>query len=767
MTKRILTLALILVFAVALIPATALAADTHRVYVRDMAETPHVDYGSNLEVEDGAAYQQQLTPHTGYKLVYIEVYYSDGTIMLPDDYTASVWDGTVSIKEGVIHSDIIISTMTAPETYEVEVDSPLSYTKSSEKAIYGQDYTVTFDTDNVDKMIKDVEVSVKGALIDNFTFDIFTGELTVSGDAVVGKIEIVADAEPRDEHIISVSGDNVFTEQVKAAEYMGCEVQITPMSHYDYPENITVTYESGWSFPDAYYSYDPGTGKVVFDDKAITDNITIDADCKPMVYSVDYDLVNLTTDAGDKATHGEDFDVILKPADGYFNAENVVVTMDGDETAFFVYDEETGLLSIDGYSIRGNIHINASAREPREFELYNRIDNSTLSTDAMTEGKEVAAYITPDAEFHYPESVELYRPYFGDNVPEELYTYDPETGKLVIDGSAIIADIDLIGKCMPYSFEVDCYREYVVFTGEDKAIYGEDYTCNAVPKQGYVYEKVQVLCDQTVWLVEGVDFKFDPETGDITVFASAVTGDLDIVVHTDFGEYDVTYNVTNITVRGNEKVTATHTYSYFLTPDEGYALSEDITVTVDGEELTKGVGYELETSNVHRYVLKINGEYLLGDVVITAKADYIPKVITVEYSLKNLKAENTGNGVEGEDYKTVLKPDEGYFLPASVTVRLNGKTVSPDAYKYNSETGELTVFASAFKDLNEDGNKLAITAEGAETPPNDGGEGDKEAAPLPNTPNTGDTAIAVVCVILMLAALCGIAFVCIKKRKIK
>ena len=78
----------------------------------------------------------------------------------------------------------------------------------------------------------------------------------------------------------------------------------------------------------------------------------------------------------------------------------------------------------------------------------------------------------------------------------------------------------------------------------------------------------------------------------------------------------------------------------------------------------------------------------------------------VSYQLTNVTASNTASTIdEGTAYATTLSAEEGYALPASVSVTVGGAAVT---VSYNSESGELTIPAEAVT------GDIVITAVGAE-----------------------------------------------------
>ena len=113
-----------------------------------------------------------------------------------------------------------------------------------------------------------------------------------------------------------------------------------------------------------------------FGREAIENNIT----CMP-IYNVEKNLTNLKTDY---ESRGIDYEIILIPEEGYGLPTNVTVTVGGNilnpkQSEYdegYSYDNITGSLKIDYWSIKGDIVIVAKAEQQYKIELD--IDNVNL-----------------------------------------------------------------------------------------------------------------------------------------------------------------------------------------------------------------------------------------------------------------------------------------------------------------------------------------------------------------------------------------------------
>ena len=89
--------------------------------------------------------------------------------------------------------------------------------------------------------------------------------------------------------------------------------------------------------------------------------------------------------------------------------------------------------------------------------------------------------------------------------------------------------------------------------------------------------------------------------------------------------YDVTYTLNNCTTNGPTYASKASNLSFTITPDEGFALPNTITITRGGETLTQGTHY---TYNNSTGAVVVTNTYLTAAVNVTA---YAQRIITVRF----------------------------------------------------------------------------------------------------------------------------------------
>lgn len=149
---------------------------------------------------------------------------------------------------------------------------------------------------------------------------------------------------------------------------------------------------------------------------------------------------------------------------------------------------------------------------------------------------------------------------------------------------------------------------------------------------------------------------------------------------------------------------------------EGYTLpdmiqvemgTKELNVITRPDELNAECTYNPETGEIMIYAVN-------GDVVITAAAVPV-QIVTypVKATLTNLSSSpaivDATTVKEGETFSFTLSANNGYMLPASITIKMSGSTLEVGkGYTYDAKTGKVEI-------LNVRG-EVAITAEGVSEP---------------------------------------------------
>ncbi|MCD7921270.1 MAG: hypothetical protein LUG27_02325, partial [Clostridiales bacterium] len=122
----------------------------------------------------------------------------------------------------------------------------------------------------------------------------------------------------------------------------------------------------------------------------------------------------------------------------------------------------------------------------------------------------------------------------------EDYAYDPSTGCIRVYGGSVTGAITVSAEAGLASYAVSISLEHVSNGGSAKAAIGEDYTTVLAADESYsLPEGVSVIVDG-IMLAAGEDYTYDAETGELVIFASAITGDILVsaAVDTDMAVQD-------------------------------------------------------------------------------------------------------------------------------------------------------------------------------------------------------------------------------------
>lgn len=226
------------------------------------------------------------------------------------------------------------------------------------------------------------------------------------------------------------------------------------------------------------------------------------------------------------------------------------------------------------------------------------------------------------------------------------------------------------------------------FSGNATATEGVNYTAKITANNGYVLPSDITVQAGSKSLTPNTDYEYDSSTGDITIFGSAITGDITI---TAIGEpdlptsYDIENKLTGLKSDGAASVDVGVPYTATLSPEVGFTLPENIKITVGGTELTSRYSYDNSTGE-----LSIDAEVITGDITITAEG--VRKTYDVVNTLTNLTSNGAASCQHGIKYTATLTPASSYSRPAEIIVKV-GDTVLTGGYSYSSSTGVVAIDA--------------------------------------------------------------------------
>ena len=192
--------------------------------------------------------------------------------------------------------------------------------------------------------------------------------------------------------------------------------------------------------------------------------------------------------------------------------------------------------------------------------------------------------------------------------------------------------------------------------------------------------------------VQTREYSFDENTGDFYIDSDYIFGDIVIRINLYFAGYKITWNLTGCTGTGGDIADGSNNVYAKITPDKGYALPNDITVTIGGRTAVVNEDYSWEpygSMDIDIFAASIN-----GDIVVTIAATAISS-FPVTTLLTNCTGNFPDRAAAGSDYTGFLTAGEGLSLDnCIIAIRVNGDLLPSAGWNFEPSTGELDIWAS-------------------------------------------------------------------------
>lgn len=376
----------------------------------------------------------------------------------------------------------------------------------------------------------------------------------------------------------------------------------------------------------------------------------------------------------------------------------------------YTYDSATGEIVVDKDCITGNIYLYANTAKV----IYD-LTNVTAGTNPVTsvssfDNKDLEVRLSVDSILEMPKSVTVSAGEESFEIAQDE-TKNVKGGVIAYLGNKVQVSSSLLGNNITIKASAGVFKvhyisnhECIAEGGETADIfYGKDYDNIITVAKGYTVVDASAALgsetdDEGNPLKRPESFTFEPETCAFHVDGEEILDDIYITVRAKRNNGKVTANVTNLEFDGESFCVPDTDYTAKLTAEKGYALPEQITVTADNQELSaESYEYSPETGEI-----RIDGNFVRGDIVIQAAAE--KQIFTVTPEVKHLAFEGDLVCDMLNDYLAILKEEQGYALPETIRVTVDGADL--DGFKYSNDTGELQISKSMLT-----GN-VVITAEG-------------------------------------------------------
>lgn len=274
----------------------------------------------------------------------------------------------------------------------------------------------------------------------------------------------------------------------------------------------------------------------------------------------------------------------------------------------------------------------------------------------------------------------------GDKVIEGCYSGNETGGNIHIDGADIINDININISTSIREYSVQSDIVHGTLGGANVCNMEEDYQAKIASDGGYVLpDTISVKSGGVAVAAQYIQYNWN--TGDIVIKKMGIIGDVVIQAECLMSRYSVTYDVENLTCSGVNEANSLEDYQGLITPEYGYSLPDNITVTVGTNELNnieEGYSYNNQTGDITIYKSSIT-----DNIVIEAAADKI--LYSVTANTTNASFDGADSVDMFSDYEAKLTARRYYELPANIIVTSGGNTLTAMDYIYNPSSGELVI----------------------------------------------------------------------------
>ena len=687
------------------------------------------DYHAKLAVKDAQTGEEKLPEEITIEVDDPTATETNGirTLTAGTDYTYNPTTGEIVVKHQNITGNIVIIASAVDKTkYNVTANivNATVTVSGNNKATEGRNFVTKVIPNQYYELPDDVTVKVADSTADggyktleanvDYTYST-NGWITVNASAVTGHITITGEATkanfPLTREYTNVTGKTLANSIVsKGVDFHDRIKLVTNDENLLMPSKVEITV-SGNKLVAGEYNYYRDGGDIIIDGDKITGPVVIKA-------AAEYDLTfvlddgiqpvdkdsNPIDDEKDNVDTSENYETTLTVDPERYKLPTTIVVKVNDETLTaptdYTYDPTTGKVVVFKEKITGPVVIQAKPDcivandgtkcSITELDAENNVDDDNLAEH----DKDYVAVITPNNGYLLPENIVVTA---GDKTLVEGtdYTYDKETGKVVVNSDKVDGKLIIKAVADPKQFDVDTTGvKKAEVTNREKAIFDQDYTTTIQPNEGYALpDSINVTVGEEV-LVQGTDYTYNRTTGEVVIKKEKITAPIvieakpDCVVVKDETKCSITELDDENNVDDDNLAEYGCDYVAVITPNNGYLLPENIDVTTGGNTLVEGTDYTYDTETGK---VVVNSDKIAGNLTIKSVA--VPKQFNVDTTgVKKAKVTNKEKATFDQDYTTTIKPNKGYALPDSINVTVGEEVLGEGTdYTYDSTTGEVVI----------------------------------------------------------------------------
>ena len=496
---------------------------------------------------------------------------------------------------------------------------------------------------------------------------------------------------------------------------------VIPAEDHALPNQIEVRLD-GELLGTSYYSWSAShPGEILISSTTLYKNnnaykaIELTVNCVSGSFDVSFHGIGIEFPSEATVTAGTDYTITLQAQNGYTLPDSIMLSIDNIalNSARYTYDQNTGEITVPGEIISGNIGIVAYGDPIKGQSVSVTLNGTTLSVGENTSaiaGEDYTAILTPAPGHTLPESISIIIEANHLTLGDE-FTYDKNTGEITIKGSSIVNNIFIDAIGIPNVYSVTLNGTNLSIEGDLSATAGDIYTATLSTDEGYTLPgSVTVTVGGTVLPNEKYYYEKSVNAGTVIIYEDGIVGDIVITAESVVRTYEVVLSEDHLSLDGDTTAIGNKDYIARIVSEIGYDVPYDVDLNVGGTYLTWGqYNWDRDTQQ-----LTIYGQYINGNIAIIADA---VKGYEVHFNGTNVSSDGKGVAIVTIDYTAKLTAHEGYILPETIVVTVDGTVIeSGVGYTYDSVTGELTISGNyLYSDVN-------IIAEGIHVHQWDSGE---------------------------------------------
>ena len=604
--------------------------------------------------------------------------YADGKSVPSQNYTVGRADISITFQAETYYQ--ITKNFT-----HVQLQNAITQVKE------GEDLSLTLVPDAGYALPSAITVKVGDVELDvnEYSYSSSNGYLYIASGKITGDIEIIANGvEVKNTYTVTsqFTGLSVNGWQETVTEGDDLTFTLSANEGYVRPETITVKMGGTALTAGNGYTYNQETGEVTINN--VTGAVEVIAEAvKIHTVTPQFTGVSATEGVPQTVLNNRELAFTLQASAGYKLPETITVTMGGNPLVAgrdYTYEQSTGVFRIT--KVTGNVVVTVVA--DRYYTVSNTITNLTVTPAIPTEikaGETITFKLQAETGYKLPKAITVTM----DDSPLTVgngYTYDVSTGEVSITPVQGNIQITATGEAIAYyQIDVTTRIQNLKVKGDvpTRVEEGGNVSFTLEPDENY---KLPTAITITMG-DKPADFTYDAESGQVSI--KNIQGNiLVIAAGIDNRHQEVIIpSVEGLDIDPIEPVKTNSKVELTLKVQTGYALPETIEVTMGGKALVAGTDYTYDAAT---------GEFTLNSITGELKIEVVPVKIKydVTATLTHLTATIAEKVAYNEPLSFTLVPEQGYKLPAAITVEMGTSTLQAGAdYTYNTTTGEVKINA--------------------------------------------------------------------------